>query len=227
MRIERPGIASSIRRKAAARDEGRCQVKVSNHRGWCYIVSHLVSGRALIRLRPLPFSWSPIAMIMQAGGNGGAMTAAVSANIGVQQYARARRIAWTGTGAVLAIAGLIGFTVTVVPGRRLDRFTADPDARAAGVLYLQIAGPFSAFFGAGQALYFASQGTGRMLRPVLAGVFRLAVVVSGGALAATAGWGLAGVFGPAACELAVIGIGRAACLLGPEWRPQRGSATSI
>jgi Na+-driven multidrug efflux pump len=60
----------------------------------------------------------------------------------------------------------------------------------AGSLYLRIVGPFYALLAAGIALYFASQGAGRMLRPLLAGTARLVIVLVGGALAAS----LTGIF---------------------------------
>ena len=58
-------------------------------------------------------------------------------------------------------------------GRRVPdiwsaRFTQDPAVRAAADLYLRLAGPGFAFLGLGMALYFASQGSGKVLGPVLA-----------------------------------------------------------
>ena len=46
--------------------------------------------------------------------------------------------------------------VAVMPELWLDWFTADEAAYKVAALYLAIAGPFYGFFGAGQALYFAS-----------------------------------------------------------------------
>lgn len=87
-----------------------------------------------------------------AFGVGAALTAAVGVNVGAGQFARARRFAWTGAGATLALTGLIGVCVAVVPDLWLDLFTADPGAYEFGVLYLTIAAPFYGLFGAGQAL---------------------------------------------------------------------------
>ena len=58
-----------------------------------------------------------------------------------------------------------------------------------GVRYLVIAGPFYGLFGAGQALYFASQGTGRLVLPVAVSVVRFVTVAALGALAVSFGWG--------------------------------------
>ena len=42
-----------------------------------------------------------------------------------------------------------------------------------GAAYLRIVGPAYGFFGLGLSLYFASQGAGRLLWPLLAGLVRL------------------------------------------------------
>ena len=52
--------------------------------------------------------------------------------------------------------------------------------RAASNDYLEIAGPFYAFFGLALCLYFASLGAGRVLWPVIAAILRVVVVLGGG-----------------------------------------------
>ena len=52
--------------------------------------------------------------------------------------------------------------------------------RAAANLYLRLAGPGFAFVGLGLSLYFAAQGSGKVLAPVLAGTVRLVMVLVGG-----------------------------------------------
>lgn len=81
--------------------------------------------------------------------------------------------------------------------------------------------PFYGLFGAGQALYFASQGTGRMVLPVTVSFIRFLTVAAIGALAAALGWGVAAVFVAVAVGLTLIGAGQALCLLGPGWRAAR------
>ena len=61
-------------------------------------------------------------------------------------------------------------------------FSDDAAVLETGSIYLRIVAPFYPLFGAGVALYFASQGAGQVLRPVLAGTVRLVLVVAGGAL---------------------------------------------
>ena len=54
---------------------------------------------------------------------------------------------------------------------------------AAGSAYLRAVGPFYGCFGFGLALYFASQGAGKLLWPLLAGFARMGVAIGGGWLA--------------------------------------------
>ena len=153
-------------------------------------------------------------------GIGAALTAAVGANFGAEQYARARRITWSGSAVTLLVTGAIGLTVAVAPGLWLNLFTADAAAYSYGALYLGIAGPFYALFGAGQALYFASQGTGRVILPVVASGVRFFVVVGLGSLAVASGWEVSAVFWIVSLGLVIIGVGQALCLFTPGWRPR-------
>ena len=56
-------------------------------------------------------------------GIGAALTAAVGANFGARQYARARRAAWSGAAVTFIVTGAIGTTVAISPGVWLDMFT--------------------------------------------------------------------------------------------------------
>ena len=51
---------------------------------------------------------------------------------------------------------------------------------ATGSAYLRYVGPAYGFFGLGLALYFASQGAGRLFWPLFAGLLRLVIAVGGG-----------------------------------------------
>ena len=161
----------------------------------------------------LELTLTPIAF-----GIGAALTAAVGVNVGAEQFARARRIAWTGAGMTFLVTGLIGLVAALFPGPWLDWFTGDPAAYGYGLLYLGIVAPFYGLFGGGQALYFASQGTGRLVWPVSVGVVRFLVVSATGMAALAFGWPLEAVFAGVSAGLAITGIGLALCLLGPEWR---------
>ena len=101
-------------------------------------------------------------------GIGATLTTLVGTNIGARQYARAQRLAWIGALMAGAIAAAIGLVVAIWPDLWLGLFTADPGALASGRTYLSIVGPVYGFFGLAMALYFASQGTGEMVWPVVA-----------------------------------------------------------
>jgi putative MATE family efflux protein len=115
-----------------------------------------------------------------AFGFGTAMTAMVATNLGAGQSARALRVAWTGAGVVAAITGLIGVTTALAPALWMNLFTADAAVRDFGGAYLNIVGGCYGFFGLGLALFFASQGAGRMLWPLLGSLARLGVLAVGG-----------------------------------------------
>ena len=129
-------------------------------------------------------------------GIGATLTALVGTNIGARQYARAQRVAWIGALMAGAIAAAIGAVVAIWPDLWLGLFTADPGALASGRTYLHIVGPVYGFFGLAMALYFASQGTGEMVWPVMANLSRIAIVLCGSLLALDVpGWGMRGLYG--------------------------------
>ena len=96
---------------------------------------------------------------------GQALVVMVGTNIGAGRGAHAKRIAWTGTAIAAGISLAIGVTVATFPGVWIRIFSDDPDVLATGSQYLRIVAPFYVLFGAGMALYFASQGAGRMVLP--------------------------------------------------------------
>ena len=157
-------------------------------------------------------------LIPIAFGIGAALTAAVGANIGAGQYARARRIAWFGASIALVVTGFIGGVAASMPNLWLDRFTTDPGVYRFGALYLSVVAPFYGVFGAGQALYFASQGTGRMLLPVSVSVLRFLVVAGLCLLAVSFAWQVTAVFAAVSTGLVIIGVGMSLCVFGPAWR---------
>jgi putative MATE family efflux protein len=154
-------------------------------------------------------------------GVGGAMTAMVGTNRGAGQHERARRIAWTGGLTVFGIVGLIGLVVALKPDLWIGLFTTSDEAAVVARQYFLIAGPCFAFFGLGQSLYFATQGTGNMTAPFLAGLARLVVAGGGGALLAVGlGAPLNNVFAAVAIGLVVFGCLMALSLLrGKNWHP--------
>ncbi len=64
----------------------------------------------------------------------------------------------------------------------------------AGSRYLHAVGPVYGLFGLGMALYFASQGAGRLLWPFLANMARLLIAAGGGYIALRLSGNLTDVF---------------------------------
>jgi putative MATE family efflux protein len=138
-------------------------------------------------------------LIPIAFGIGVASVPMVGMAIGAGQVARARRVAWT-AGVVSAInLGVVGLVVSLAPDVWAGIFTSDPQVLAFARQYLRWAGPAFAFFGLGLTLYFASQGSGRVLGPVLASTLRLVLV-------AAAGTWLASRSAPAWQYFALVGL---------------------
>ncbi|HEU5321522.1 MAG TPA: MATE family efflux transporter, partial [Methylomirabilota bacterium] len=135
-----------------------------------------------------------------------ALVTLVGTNVGAGHLARAERIAWIGAGLGAALTGGVGLGAALAPALWLGLFTTDAEALAVGATYLRIVGPTYGFFGAGLALYFASQGAGRLFWPLLAGGLRFVVAAGGGWLVSRAlGVGLPGLFGAIAAALVVLG----------------------
>jgi len=113
-------------------------------------------------------------------GFGMAMNAMVGMNVGSRNLARAERIAFIGGLSAAAITGVIGITLAIFPHAWMSLFTSDPMVATEGAKYLRLSGPVFAFQGLGLALYFASQGAGTVIWPVIANFVRY-VVAAGGA----------------------------------------------
>ena len=134
-----------------------------------------------------------------------ALVVMVGTNIGAGQGARAKRIAWIGTAASMLVCLVIGWSVAIYPPLWIRIFSDDPAVLEIGSLYMRIVAPLYPLFGAGLALYFASQGAGQMLLPMLANTARLALVVAGGVLVMQLGGPLAALFAVIALGLTVYG----------------------
>ena len=132
---------------------------------------------------------------------GQALVVLVGTHIGAGRPERARQIAWIGAGFAASISLAIGITVSLFPLAWVGLFSADPAVLESGSSYLRTVAPFYPLLAAGIALYFASQGAGRVLRPVLAGTVRLVLVIAGGIAAVS----LQGVFIVIAAAMIVFG----------------------
>jgi len=146
-----------------------------------------------------------------------ALVVMVGTNIGAGNAERAKKIAWTGTAAAALVCMVIGWSVAIYPPLWIHLFSDDPVVIDIGSLYMRIVAPFYPLFGAGLALYFASQGAGQMLKPVLAGTARLVLVVAGGMLVMQLGGPLAALFAVIAFGLSVLGVLTAYSVYKARW----------
>jgi putative MATE family efflux protein len=156
-------------------------------------------------------------------GFGGALVTMVGTNVGAGQLVRAERVAWVGAALAAGVTGTIGLTVAITPALWMSLFTTEPAVLAAGSTYLRIVGPFYGFFGLGLALYFASQGAGRLMWPLVAGFLRLAIAAGGGYLVTRLfGGELAGLFAVISVALIAFGATVAIAIRTGAWRAGRG-----
>ena len=144
-------------------------------------------------------------LIPLAFGIGAPLVAMVGTCVGADDRARAQHVAWIGAAITFVLTETIGLWAAVWPQAWLGLFGSDPGMRAAGAAYLHVVGPCYGFFGAGMALYFASQGAGRLLWPLLAGLLRITVAVGGGYVALRLTGSLTALY--AAVALALVAFG--------------------
>lgn len=165
-------------------------------------------------------------------GIGGPMVAMVGTCIGAGNRARAMRATWTGALIAAGMAEAVGLLAALYPRQWLELFTRDEAAISAGTAYLHMVGPAYGFFGLGLALYFASQGAGKLYWPVMGNFVRLAVAAVGGWLALHLGGSLALVFFAQGVALVLYGLVNAAAIwagawFGPLAWPARGGRPGI
>lgn len=139
-------------------------------------------------------------------GFGAPLVALVGTNVGAGQRERAVRIALTGGSIAFAITEAIGVAAALWPQAWLGLFSTDAGVIEAGSAYLRVVGPFYGFFGLGLALYFSSQGAGRLLWPLVAGSLRMAVALIGGWLVLQWTGSLHSMFAALAAGLVLYGL---------------------
>jgi MATE family, multidrug efflux pump len=157
-------------------------------------------------------------LIPVAFGVGVTCVSMVGMAIGAGDVDRARRVAWTGGLYAAALVGVIGLIVAIWPDHWSTLFTNDKGVLSAASAYFTWAAPTYALYGIGLCLFFASQGAGKMLWPVLAGSVRLAVIAVGGwwlALLQAPAWS---VFALAGAALTAYGIATVVAVYLVPWR---------
>jgi putative MATE family efflux protein len=150
-------------------------------------------------------------------GLGAPLVAMVGTNIGAGQSGRALRIAFVGAAIAFAITEALGLAAAVFPTAWPALFSDDPRVIAAGSSYLRIVGPAYGFFGLGLALYFASQGAGRLFWPLFAGFLRMLIAIGGGWLALRVTGSLAWLYAAIALGLVVQGMTVVTAIMAGAW----------
>ncbi|MBL8379924.1 MAG: MATE family efflux transporter [Burkholderiales bacterium] len=163
-------------------------------------------------------------LIPIAFGIGVAAVPMVGMAVGAGNIARARRVAWT-AGAVSALnLGVVGAIVALSPTLWSRFFSDDPGVLREAASYLVWAGPAFGFFGFGLTLYFASQGAGKVLGPVLAATLRLMLVALVGTWLAGHGAPAAHYFALVGAAMFIYGLSTMAAVYFTPWGPQTSGA---
>jgi len=149
-------------------------------------------------------------------GLGAPLAAMVGTAIGAGRRERATRVAWIGALVASALTEAIGLAAAIFPHAWLSLFGDDATMMAVGVHYLHVVGPFYGFFGMGLALYFASQGAGKLGWPLLAAILRMTIATGGGWLAVQTS-GLTGLFLALGLALAEFGLLTAIAIAAGVW----------
>jgi Na+-driven multidrug efflux pump len=156
-------------------------------------------------------------------GLGAPLVALVGTNIGAGQRNRALRIALVGGGLAFALTETVGLIAAFWPAAWLRLFASAPQVLETGSTYLRIVGPAYGFFGIGLALYFASQGAGRLLWPLLSGFLRMIVALGIGAIALRLTGELRWLFVALAAGLVVYGVTLTVAVRSGVWFDRRPS----
>ncbi len=154
-------------------------------------------------------------------GLGAPLVALVGTNVGAGQRDRALRIALIGGAMAFAMTEAIGIAAAIWPHAWLGLFSSDPRMVETGAAYLRLVGPAYGFFGLGLALYFASQGAGRLFWPLAAGTLRVAIALGAGWIAMRLTGSLDWLFGALALGLVVYGIVLTTAVASGAWFKRR------
>lgn len=136
---------------------------------------------------------------------------------GAKDIARARRVAWSAGSIAAAALALIGAVVVIIPDAWTTLFTSDAAVISAARQYLTAAGFGFPFFGFGLCLYFASQGSGKVLGPVVGGTIRLVMVALGGWWLTQTGAEVWTLFALAGAAMVVYGVSTGLLVKATRW----------
>ena len=151
-------------------------------------------------------------------GIGAALASMVGVNMGAGKLMRAVRIGWVGAATAGLLSGFIGMVVAVFPSLWVGLYTKDPAVFNAGSAYLRFVGSVYAFQGIGLSIYFASQGAGKVIWPVVGAIVRAFIAVGGAAVAVVhLGYGIISLFFLVAAGMLVFGVFNASSLWLGAW----------
>ena len=150
-------------------------------------------------------------------GLGAPLVAIVGTSIGAGERERALRAAWIGAAMAFILTEAIGLCAAAFPTAWLSLFDTDPQMLEVGAMYLRTVGPFYGMFGLALSLYFASQGAGRLLWPLLGAVARFAIAALAGWLALRWTGELSHVFLAQSIGLIAAGLINWAAVAGGAW----------
>ena len=149
---------------------------------------------------------------------GQALVALVGTHVGAGRGEHAKRIAWAGAALGCGMSFVIGAAAWLYPLGWVGLFSTDPEVLEVGSRYLRIVAPFFPFVALGIALYFAAQGAGQVVRPVLAGTVRLAIILAGAfLLSLTAMLTLSALFAVIAAAMLAFGALSALAVAKARW----------
>ncbi len=150
-------------------------------------------------------------------GLGAPLVALVGTNIGAGQPARALRIALIGGAIAFGLTEAIGLVVAIWPHAWLGLFGTDPHMLDTGASYLRTVGPAYGFFGLGLCHYFASQGAGQLLWPLIGSFIRLIVGIGGGWLVLRLTGSVEWLFAALTLALVLYGVIVTAAIASGAW----------
>ena len=145
----------------------------------------------------------------------------VGASIGAGDVTRARRIAWIAAALAAATLAVVSALVMLAPDLWARLFVGEGPALDAARQYLRIGGLGFPFFGLSLCLYFASQGAGKVVGPILAQALRLTIIVGGGMALLALDAPLWSVFALSALAMTAQGLATAAAVKWTPWGSAR------
>lgn len=150
----------------------------------------------------------------------------VGVAVGAGLVQRARQVAWTGASLAAIMIGVVGAVVASYPNAWSHMFSDSVTVQTYARSYFEWVGPWYGLFGFGLCLYFASQGSGKVLGPVLAGTIRLVMVAVGGVWMLRTGAGAVDLFALVGAAMGVYGVATGLAMYWTSWDSEKSKASS-